>query len=137
MASIPMPTFVPIQAKERKKLRAGPLRVLYLQGTLHHVQGLRTLEKQQREWKPDAPKRPRQDDRIDWLVHVVLHLADLANLGVGAGRQLAGLAEATDRALKGGRKLAEEGPVRPSPLNELLGGRARQSSLRLPKRRLL
>lgn len=136
MASIPMPKIIPIQAKDGKVLRAGPLRVMYLQGTLHHVQGLRELERQQREWKPDGPKRPRQDDRIDWWVHVVLHLADLARLGAGAARQLAGLAEATDKALQGGRKLAEGAPERPSPMSQLLGGRSRGSTLTLPKKRL-
>lgn len=73
----PMPRLVPIQAEDRKVLRAGPLRGFYRQGTLHHVPGLHLLEKQQREWKPRGPKRPRQDDRIDWLVHAVLYLTGL------------------------------------------------------------
>lgn len=77
----PMPELVPIQAKDGKVLRAGPLRVLYLGGTLHHVPGLKLLEKQQREWDPSGPKRPRQDDRIDWWVHAVHYLADLGGLG--------------------------------------------------------
>ncbi len=46
-----------------------------------------------REWEPEGPKRPRQDDRIDWLVHAVHHLADLGNTVVDAGPQLSGLAE--------------------------------------------
>jgi phage terminase large subunit-like protein len=73
----PLPEIIGVTAIERKRLRAGPLRGLYLQGLLHHVVGLGVLEKQQREWDPDGPVRPRQDDRIDWLVHAVHHLADL------------------------------------------------------------
>ncbi len=78
----PMPDIVPVTARDGKKLRAGPLRGLYRQGMLHHVAGLGAMEKQQREWDPDGPKYPRQDDRIDWWVHAVHHLADL---GAAAG----------------------------------------------------
>jgi hypothetical protein len=39
--------------------------------------GLAQLERQQREWDPDAPRRPRVDDRIDWLVHAAHYLAYL------------------------------------------------------------
>lgn len=84
----PMPEVVPVIAREGKVLRAGPVRTLYLDGLLHHAPGLdvldrrggeaRSLEKQMREWDPSAPKRPRSDDRIDWLVHGVVYLADLA-----------------------------------------------------------
>lgn len=76
---LPLPEIIPVTAREGKKLRAGPLRTLYLQGLLHHVAGLGALERQQREWDPDGPKRPRQDDRIDWLVHAVHHLAELGD----------------------------------------------------------
>lgn len=84
----PMPEVVSVIAREGKVLRAGPVRTLYLDGLLHHAPGLdvldrrggeaRSLEKQMREWDPLAPKRPRSDDRIDWLVHGVTYLADLA-----------------------------------------------------------
>jgi len=74
----PLPELIPVNAMEGKKLRASPLRTLYLDGMLHHMPGLDGLERQQREWDPDAPKRPRVDDRIDWLVHACHHLADLA-----------------------------------------------------------
>ncbi len=80
----PLPELIPVTAREGKKLRAGPLRALYLQGSLHHVAHLKALERQQREWDPDGPKRPRQDDRIDWWVHAVHHLADLTRKGVDA-----------------------------------------------------
>lgn len=75
-----MPEIVGVTAREQKRLRAGPLRGLYAQGMLHHLPGLAALERQQREWDPDGPKRPRQDDRIDWLVHAVHHLADLGRV---------------------------------------------------------
>jgi hypothetical protein len=84
------PEIVGVVAKEGKRLRAGELRPLYLGGLLHHLPGLavldtrgreeRSLEKQQREWDPDAPRRPRVDDRIDWLVHAVHHLYTLAEM---------------------------------------------------------
>ncbi|MEQ9319775.1 MAG: hypothetical protein RIF41_11495, partial [Polyangiaceae bacterium] len=138
--SLEMPEIVPIQAKDGKQLRAGPLRVLYLQGTLHHVSGLKLLEKQQREWKPAGPKKPRQDDRIDWLVHAVHFLANLGELGATAAQQLSGLAEATDKALSGAQRKKDQAPERPNPMAELLGGRGRQtqtpSHFRLPKKRL-
>jgi phage terminase large subunit-like protein len=79
----PLPELVPVTAREGKKLRAGPLRALYLEGALHHVVGLKVLERQQREWDPDGPKRPRQDDRIDWWVHAVHHLADFGSKAHG------------------------------------------------------
>lgn len=82
-----MPEVIPIVAQEGKRLRAGPVRTLYLDGLVQHLPGLdvldrrggepRSLEKQMREWDPDAPKRPRQDDRVDWLVHAVTYLASL------------------------------------------------------------
>lgn len=89
----PLPKIVGVNAKDGKALRAGPLRVLYAQGTLHHVAGLRLLEKQQREWDPDGPRRPRQDDRIDWLVHAVHYLADLGALGGVRIEHVAGIAD--------------------------------------------
>lgn len=78
-----LPEIVGVVAREQKQLRAGVLRPLYLGGMgacmLHHGPhpSLRLLERQQREWDPDAPPRPRQDDRIDWWVHAVHHLARL------------------------------------------------------------
>lgn len=74
---IAMPEIVGVTAKEKKKVRAGPVRPLYLRGVAHHLPGLAALEKQQREWDPDAPPRPQQDDRIDWLVHAFFYLAAL------------------------------------------------------------
>src|SRR5205814_123756 len=86
---------VGVTAKDGKKLRGGPLRKLYLTGMLHHTPQLGALERQQKAWRPDGPKRPRQDDRIDWWVHAVHHLADLTGEGgAGAGEQLDGLAAA-------------------------------------------
>lgn len=113
LAKAPMPRLpelVPITAKEGKRLRAGPLRVLYLRGMLHHVAGLAKLEKQQREWEPDGPRRPRQDDRIDWLVHAVHYLADLGAIVQHAGPQLDGLAE----RVRGMQRQRED--TRPSPM---------------------
>ncbi len=72
-----LPEIIIVIAKEGKKLRAGPVRTLYIDGLIHHVAGLELLERQQREWDPTGPRRPRVDDRIDWLVHAVHHLADL------------------------------------------------------------
>jgi phage terminase large subunit-like protein len=72
-----MPEILPVTARDGKVLRAGPVRPLYVSGLVHHLPGMRALEKQQREWDPDGPKRPRQDDRIDWLVHALHHLAGL------------------------------------------------------------
>lgn len=92
----PMPELVPVTAREGKKLRAGPLRPLYLQGMLHHTPGLAKLERQQREWNPDGPKRPRQDDRIDWLVQAVHYLADLGDVVNDPSLQLDGLRERAD-----------------------------------------
>jgi hypothetical protein len=97
----PLPEIVGVTAKEAKKLRAGPLRALYLEGVLHHVAGLGSLERQQREWDPDGPKRPRQDDRIDAMVHAVMYLAGLeAGMGASAAEQLAGLAARTREVLQ-------------------------------------
>lgn len=102
---VPLPEIVAVTARDGKVLRAGPLRRLYLEGVLHHVAGLGALERQQREWDPDGPKRPRQDDRIDWLVHVVQHLAGLsAGTGVTAAEQLQGLAARTREALQRGKE---------------------------------
>jgi phage terminase large subunit-like protein len=79
----PMPEIVPVNAKEGKRLRAGPVRTLYLDGLLHHVAGMPLLERQQRQWDPDGPKRPRVDDRIDWLVHAVTYLRALVGDDLG------------------------------------------------------
>lgn len=76
-----MPELVGVTARDGKALRAGPVRPLYLSGLVHHLSGLGAMERQMREWDPTGPKRPRQDDRIDWLVHAVHHLADLGGLG--------------------------------------------------------
>ncbi len=94
----PLPEIICVTAKENKRLRAGPVRTLYLDGMLHHMPGLGLLEKQQREWDPDAPKRPRVDDRIDWLVHAAHHLADLAaGVGLPPEEAFEGFAAAQDR----------------------------------------
>lgn len=97
----PLPDFVGVTAREGKKLRAGPLKALYVQGLLHHVAGLGALERQQREWDPDGPKRPRQDDRIDWLVQACHHLADLGGDGGPTLDQVAGIAERVARMQAG------------------------------------
>lgn len=72
-----LPEIVGVRARDGKVLRAGDLRGLYLGGLLHHLVGMAKVEAQQRAWNPLAPKRPAQDDRIDWWVHAVHHLADL------------------------------------------------------------
>lgn len=76
-----LPELVGVVAKDQKRIRAGELRPLYLGGLLHHGPGMAPMETQAREWDPDAPKRPRQDDRIDWWVHAVHYLARLAERG--------------------------------------------------------
>jgi phage terminase large subunit-like protein len=107
----PMPEIVPVTAKDGKKLRAGPLKGLYRQGMLHHVAGLDALEKQQREWDPDGPKSPRQDDRIDWLVHAVHHLADLSGADKPDNRaELVGTTAALRRMAGAGAAQAREAP---------------------------
>lgn len=73
----PLPEIVPVRAREGKVLKAGDLRGLYLGGLLHHLVGMGPAEAQQRGWNPLAAKRPKQDDRIDWLTQVVRHLARL------------------------------------------------------------
>lgn len=123
-ALVPLPEIIGVTAKEAKKLRAGPLRALYLEGMLHHVAGLAALERQQREWEPDGPKRPRQDDHIDWWVHAVMHLAGLeAGAGATAADQLEGMAEATARALRAARGETMLSRERPNPLGEVMGAR--------------
>jgi phage terminase large subunit-like protein len=92
-----MPELVPVTAKEGKRLRAGPVRTLYLDGLLHHGPGLAALERQQREWDPEAPRRPRVDDRIDWLVHAVQHLALGDDKQLAAREAFKGFAEAQTR----------------------------------------
>jgi phage terminase large subunit-like protein len=76
-----LPELIGVVARDQKRLRAGELRPLYLGGTLHHGPGLAWLERQAREWDPDAPRRPRVDDRIDAWVHLVHYLARLAARG--------------------------------------------------------
>lgn len=135
----PMPELVPVTAREGKKLRAGPLRGLYIAGTLHHTAALGALERQQREWDPDGPKRPRQDDRIDWLVHAVHHLADLGDAaGNNAAEQLDGLAEKVRELGRGGRGEMR----RPSPMADVMGGMGARAASRpmgggLGQRRIL
>lgn len=75
------PRFIGVNATENKRLRAGPVVNLYRSGLVHHVEGLSKLEAQMAGWDPDAPKRPRTDDRIDAAVHGATYLA---GLGVGA-----------------------------------------------------
>ena len=78
-----LPEIVRVVARDAKRLRAGELRPLYLDGLagsiLHHGPhpSLRLLEAQQRGWDPDAAKHPQQDDRIDAWVHAVFHLLAL------------------------------------------------------------
>lgn len=105
-----MPKIVGVTATDGKKLRAGPLRKLYLTGMLHHTPQLGALERQQKAWRPDGPKRPRQDDRIDWWVHAVHHLADLGGDNPDPGLQLDGLAAAM-RAAQGAAPPAVPAPV--------------------------
>jgi hypothetical protein len=67
------------------------VRTLYLDGLVQHLPALgeldrrgiepRSLEKQMREWDPEAPRRPRADDRIDALVHALTWLAPIAGKG--------------------------------------------------------
>ena len=68
---------VGVCAMAGKTLRAGPVRTLYTSGRMHHVPKLAALEAQMRAWDPSGPKRPRQDDRIDALVHGATYLARL------------------------------------------------------------
>lgn len=120
----PLPEIIPIVAREGKRLRSGPVRTLYLDGLLHHAPGLdvpdrrggepRSLEKQMREWDPDAPPRPRADDRIDWLVHAVTYLADLA----GKPGQLTDAEE---------RRLVQEQAEEVAQMNEWLRARGRHA----------
>lgn len=67
--------FLGVRAREGKRLRAGPVRVLYMRGTLHHLTGLDGLEEQMRKWDPSRDRQP--DDRIDALVHGAVHLGQL------------------------------------------------------------
>lgn len=72
-----LPPIVGVCAMNGKTLRALPVRTLYVEGRLHHVPRLPELEAQMRKWNPLGPKKPRQDDRIDALVHGATHLAGL------------------------------------------------------------
>jgi len=135
------PTLVPVQAKDGKTLRAGPLKRLYIAGWLHHVPGLHMLEKQMREWKPGGPRRPRQDDRIDWLVHAVLHLADIETLETSGAAQLGDdFNQHAQQALGGAQRKQAQAPERPNPMAQLLAGRGQSQQtpghFRLPKKRL-
>lgn len=104
-----IPEIIGVTAKDGKRLRADPLRKLYLSGVLHHAAGVEKLEQQQRTWKPDGPKRPRQDDAIDWWVHGVTYLADLGGDDQAPPLdQLEGLAART-RALQGAAAGARDG----------------------------
>lgn len=93
----PMPEIIPVHVKQGKTIRAGHVRPLYIQGVVHHLPGLHKLEKQQRNWNPNGPRRPRQDDRIDWLVHALTHLARLAGKVPVSIDQVKGLAERSQR----------------------------------------
>ncbi len=73
----PMPEIVLVNAKDKKDIRAGPVRSLYVDKLIHHVAGLFDLEKEMLEWEPRGPRRVNVDNRIDWLVHAAHHLADL------------------------------------------------------------
>ncbi len=91
-----LPEIVGVVAREGKRLRAGELRPLYLDGMLHHGPNatLRALERQQRGWDPDAPRRPRVDDLIDWWTHAVHYLARLHDARRDPRAAFEGLAEA-------------------------------------------
>lgn len=129
----PMPEVIGVVAREGKVLRAGPVRTLYLDGLLHHLPGLdvldkrggeaRSLESQMRAWDPSAPPRPRSDDRVDWLVHAVTYLADLAGkpgqiseseAALAAGEQARAAADfnAAIAARGRGRSTSESGPMK-------------------------
>lgn len=73
----PLPEVIGVKAKEGKLLRAGEVRPLLTSGFLHHLPGLTILEAQALSLRPDAPKRPRQDDHVDAEVHAVHYLAGL------------------------------------------------------------
>ncbi|HSM91878.1 MAG TPA: terminase family protein [Anaeromyxobacteraceae bacterium] len=77
----PLPEIVPIRAKDGKMLRAGEVRPLFAAGMFHHLPGLVALEAQALSLRPDAPKRPRQDDHVDAEVHAAHHLAALGGGG--------------------------------------------------------
>lgn len=71
------PDIVGVKAKEGKLIRAGDVRPLFTTGVFHHVPGLTALEAQALAMRPDAPKRPRDDDRVDAEVHAAHYLANL------------------------------------------------------------
>lgn len=73
----PMPEVVLVTTRDGKAKRAGPVVALMKSGLMHHLAGLTELEKQARGWNPDAPPRPRQDDRIDGELLVAHHLGGL------------------------------------------------------------
>lgn len=80
------PEIIGVMAKEGKVPRATDMRSLYAKGMLHHVPGLAKLEAQQRAWdaalSAKATRKPRIDDRIDWLVHGATYLAKLGKVHV-------------------------------------------------------
>jgi phage terminase large subunit-like protein len=80
-----MPEIVGVKAKEGKIVRAGPLRPLFVARILCRLPGLHQLEAQAHALRPGAPKRKRQDDRIDAEVHAVHHLRGLGEDGVSVG----------------------------------------------------
>lgn len=75
----PLPEIVPVRAGEAKTLRASETRPLFAAGMAHHLGNVPALEAQALALRPDAPKRPRQDDHVDAEVHAIFFLADLGD----------------------------------------------------------
>lgn len=73
----PLPEIVAVRAGESKTLRASETRPLFAAGMAHHLPGLVALEGQALALRPEAPKRPRQDDHVDAEVHAIFFLANL------------------------------------------------------------
>lgn len=90
----PMPEIVPVRAGEGKAVRASDTRPLFALGAAHHLGNVPVLEAQALALRPDQPKRPRQDDRIDAEVHAIFYLADLGTHdrpSLAAGSRFAGI----------------------------------------------
>ena len=66
-----------VAAMAGKNIRAAPVRTLYTSGRMHHVPRLGDLERQMLAWDPTGPKKPKQDDRLDAVVHGATYLARL------------------------------------------------------------
>lgn len=64
-----------IQAKLGKKLRAGPIAMLYQQHKVFHSQHFEKLEDQYLTWDPESGESP---DRLDAAVHGLLKIANIS-----------------------------------------------------------